>query len=186
MKKTLCILLGLAFAVCLRAADEPDRFRNLKWGSGPSDVGEMELLKEETTPSGEVKNYRKKGEILVFGTAQLESIEYSFWQDRLWAIRLEVRGEEAYDALKATCTQRFGEAPHASRVVERSIWKGRRTLMVLDFDEVRGNGRLILMSVVIKEQMDAAKEEKKESEPEAEAGVQGGEQPEPGGGAGAP
>ena len=89
------------------------------------------------------------------GCAKLESVEYGFWQGRLSDVRVEFRGYDNYKCVLDTLKEQFGDGTQPSQSVERYVWAGGVTTIVLRYDQERKKGYLTCLSKgILNEQME--------------------------------
>lgn len=85
------------------AADQ-STFRDLKWGAELSGLtGMLKLEKNET-----VEFYRKYGESMKLGQAELKKVAYGFYKGRFCVAVLEASGSANYSAIKAELDALYG------------------------------------------------------------------------------
>jgi hypothetical protein len=101
---------------------EVDGFRGLKWGTELS-VVESEMTYIRTDPSfGGIKYYRKLGDELKIGGAELENIEYGFWRDRLCCVLIDFRDELNFMALRDAAMEKFGRSSQPNKYIDKHFW----------------------------------------------------------------
>jgi hypothetical protein len=153
LKVVLMISVALFFTVVVSAfAEEADGFRGLKWGTNFSTV-KGNMIYVRTDPSyGGIKLYSKKGDELKIGAAKLESIEYGFWQDKLYGVTINFNGYVNFSALKESTFQKFGSGYQDNQFMQRYFWFGTVTTMMMYYSEVQHKGYLSMSSKEISEQ----------------------------------
>lgn len=152
---------GAAFAF----KNEPDGFRELKWGDPPGEKMEFLNKRDEW-----LRIYRDPGDKLELGDAEFYKISYQFYTPsnatvrRLMDVRLCFNYKGNFDILKTICKVKFGEPTR-----ERSytlIWMSLATSVILTYDSPYKCGFLILGSATIFEQYTQEKKEKQAEEAE--------------------
>jgi hypothetical protein len=154
LKRRLTLLCGLLIALLLIpvfAFAEADGFRNVKWGTDFSTLTDMQYVGTDQSYGG-VKKYTKKGDELRIGGATLEGIEYGFWQGKFSSVLIKVKGFANFSALKDATFEKFGSGHKGNRFMERYIWFGEITTMMLDYREVSSVGSLFMNSKEINAQ----------------------------------
>ena len=166
-----CLLISsFAFAewgIGEKPGTEPDGFRGIKWGTSIDSLAGMKYYR--TDPSyGGTQVYTKKNEDLKIGAANLEEVEYSFWQGRFCSGRIHTVGFSNWSGLKEATFEKFGAGYQDNEYIENFVWFGTQTTMILRYSEVTEEGTLVIVSAVINEQQEAWKKRK------AREGAEGG------------
>ena len=125
--------LGMAFAF----ENEPEGFRDLKWGDPPTEKieGLIEL-------AGRGKVYIRPSDKLYLGDAQLRTIWYSFYQDKFMRVSLYFKGKHNYDLLETICRERYGE--ETTSELYKLYWLSGQTSVDLSYDFTEDEGALSL------------------------------------------
>src|SRR5262245_11348985 len=99
-----------------------DGFRGIKWGTEFSTVeSQMEYVR--TDPSfGGIKFYRRLGDELKIGGADLVSIQYAFWQDKFCGVVIVIEGFTNFTAVKDAAFERYGPGRQPNRYIQRYYW----------------------------------------------------------------
>ncbi len=146
MKKRVLTVLAVAFLAVAASAyqNEEPGFRGHEWGLAlPREWG----LPVLTDPSfGGIRLYEDPAEKRTMGCAHLESVEYGFWQGRLSDVRVGVRGHDNYKCVLDTLNEQFGDGVQPNPSVERYVWAGSVTTMVLIYDPQAKKGYLTIIS----------------------------------------
>src|SRR5262249_17028909 len=138
---------------------DADGFRGIKWGTELSAVQDMTQI--GTDPSyGGVKKYSKKSDELKIGGADLESIEYNFWQDKLFSVTINFKGSSNFSSLKDATFEKFGKGSKPNRFMETYIWDGDITGMMLQYKEILREGHFYMFSKEINKQQKLYQAEK--------------------------
>ena len=158
-----CLLISsFAFAewgIGEKPGTEPDGFRGIKWGTSIDSLAGMKYYR--TDPSyGGIQVYTKSNEDLKIGAANLEEVEYSFWQGRFCSGRIYTVGSTNWYGLKEATFEKFGAGYQDNKYIEDFFWDGPRTVMLLKYSEVTEQGYLVMISVVIEKQIQAWKKRK--------------------------
>ena len=91
---------------------------------------------------GGIDKYANPRDALKFGTAPVEKIEYSFWQDNLLSVTLWVQGQAHYESLREEAFKRFGKGLQGDDRVERYVWTGGPSDKYLEYDATIDQGLL--------------------------------------------
>ena len=138
-----------------KANSEPDGFAGIKWGTQfldvKSDMVESRSDIDPAEPGVKVKTYyTRKADTVRMGEAQLDMIEYVFWQGKLAEVRLTATGPENFAALKKVLFERYGTV--GAPVEGAYPWDGSVTHMVLRYDERTKTSLLLIASVTLMKQ----------------------------------
>jgi len=168
MKKILIVVLSyllissFAFAewrIGGKPGTEPDGFRGIKWGTSIDDLAGMKYLRTDPGYGG-IQMYTKSNEDLKIGAANLEEIEYHFWQGKFCDSWILTVGFSNWSGLKEATFEKFGAGYQSNKDIEKFFWFGPRTEMMLLYSEITEKGLLWIFSIVIREQQKAWKERK--------------------------
>ena len=107
-------------------------FRDLHWGIGRSTFGKLKEIKSSSRLA-EVKEYVRAEENLIMGKANLNSIVYAFWRQKLYTITLWVEGSTNYLALRNEIFNRFGVGHKGDQNQERYLWSDRYSDRMLKY-----------------------------------------------------
>jgi hypothetical protein len=139
--------------------NEPDGFRGIKWGTDIKEVNNLVYI--DTDPSyGGVKKYERKGDEYTIGAAQLNSIIYCFWNDKLMSVTVTFENFVNYNSVKEATTEKFGRGFKHNRYMEEFAWLGDRTTIMLKYNEISKKGSLYMSSVEMVEQATALNKKK--------------------------
>ena len=153
--------LGMAFAF----QNEPEGFRDLKWGDPPGEKMEFRRKQDEW-----VSIYRDPGDKLELGDAEFYMILYEFYTPSdatvrgLMGVGLYFKDKENFDILETICKVKFGE-PTMERF-RQLAWMSLDSMVTLDYESVKEEGNLGLCSTPIFKQYTEEKEKKQVEEAE--------------------
>ncbi len=155
MKKHVLAVVTVALVSVVASAyqNEEPGFRGHDWGMAfPKAWG---LPVQTDTSFGGIRLYEDPAESRTMGCAKLESLEYGFWQGRLSDVRVEFRGYDNYKCVLDTLKEKFGDGVQPSPSVERYVWPGSVTTIVLRYDQERKKGYLTFISKgILNEQLE--------------------------------
>lgn len=143
--------------------NEPNGFRGIKWGTDISTLKDLKHIRDDH--EGSVKYYKKEGEELKIGEAELESIEYGFWRGKLATVTVHTEGVFNYDKLITACKTKFGEPEQPDKKEATFVWRGKVTKMALGHDD-SFNGSLIFFATRYFDQIMAYTKQKKQEKVE--------------------
>ena len=84
--------------------------------------------------------------IFKIGDAQLKSIIYSFWRNRLYTVTIWALDYSNYTALREKVFEQFGKSRQADPSQERYLWSSTFTDLMLEYDKNAELGMLWLRS----------------------------------------
>ena len=114
-------------------------FRDLRWAAGRLTLGLLKQV-ETGTVQDEIKEYVRVNEDLKMGKAQLDSIVYAFWRNKLYGVTIWVSGHENYLALRNEVFNRFGIGNRSDPKLERYLWSDADSDRMLKYDEANQSG----------------------------------------------
>jgi curli biogenesis system outer membrane secretion channel CsgG len=129
--------------------NEPDGFRGIKWTTQLSEIAGLKKIKED----GDYKEFVKPDDVLQIGKAKLEKIVYVFYRDQLESVKIETKGKENFENLKAAAIEKFGDA--TKKEVNEWKWEGKVTSINLKYDDKEEKGTMIMSSEEMKKKTEA-------------------------------
>jgi hypothetical protein len=124
----------------------PDKkFGDLKWGTRISAINGLEKNKTAKEADGIVE-YRRTGENLTLAEIPLKSIQYAFWQDRLYMMILWTQGRSNFTALRDEVFRQFGQGRRAEQFFEKYLWTETPNDIMLEYSKDGQQGMLWLRS----------------------------------------
>jgi hypothetical protein len=136
-RSTLFILAVVSFIFISAYKNEPQGFRDVKWGQAKEELKGLELVRQDST-GGEV--YTRKGDKLQFGNAQLQSIEYGFCQNRLCVVKIYAKDYNNFCIIQGILEKKYGRAFKPDPDKDEYFWVGDITDIKLDFFSARTSG----------------------------------------------
>lgn len=110
--------------------NEPDGYNDMQWGTDISTLKNMQYVKVEPKKSN-VTIYTREGDVLRFGNAILKSIEYGFFDGKLFSVTIKAADLFNYIALKNVVFEKFGQGAEFDQLSERYYWDGSTTRITL-------------------------------------------------------
>ena len=134
---------------------EPDGFGGIKWGTEfsevKSDMVELRSISDPAEPDVKIKVYYiKKADHLNMGEAQLDKIEYVFWQRKFAEVRITATGPENFDHLKKSLFEKYGTVDKPFQGAYS--WEGSVTRIALRYDTPAKTSLLTIASTKIASQ----------------------------------
>jgi hypothetical protein len=120
-------------------------FRDLHWGLEKAEINNLVALH---TPSGlkNVKEYVRSQENLVWGDAELQSITYAFWKNKLYTLTIWTEGYQNYDALRKMALITFGTGRQSDLSRQKYIWSDEHSDRLLKYVQEDQAGMLWMRS----------------------------------------
>ena len=161
MKKYLIAFFFIVVPVLCSAAmsNDPSGFRDLNWGTDISTLKGMAYVSTDDSYGG-IKLYSRNNDVLTIGAAKVESIQYGFWQNKLSDVRIIFKGYPNFASIKDATFEKFGTGDKPDEFMERYLWTGEKTGIVLQYSQLPGKGSLFMWSQEISKQQKAYQEEK--------------------------
>jgi hypothetical protein len=118
---------------------------DLQWGTKITEIRGLEKIRDAAEQEG-VAEYRQKKEGLAFGKAELSSINYAFWRDRLYMLTILTKGHSNYVALRDEVFRQYGRGHRINPTHERFLWTDGPSDMMLQYSADGQQGLLWLRS----------------------------------------
>ena len=126
-------------------------FRDLRWGQKESSVEGLQKIDTQPDLDG-IREYIRPDDVLKIADAELKSIVYSFWYEKLYSVTIWTEGRHNYFALREEVFRRFGKGRKSNKHEERYIWSEEKTDRMLEYLESGEFGLLWLRSKVLDRQ----------------------------------
>jgi len=119
----------------------PDKwagFRGLKWGTNIADAPGMVLVED----SGHSKYYRREGDKIAIGGAELKRITYGFYKGRFFFLAIRAHGFSNWTALRDATFATFGKGYQPNEFIKEWAWgaglpaDAKNVSMLLRYNEV--------------------------------------------------
>jgi hypothetical protein len=124
---------------------EPTGFRNYTWGMEISSLYLREFSRSYPKYDGKVVYYTKKNEDLKLTGAEVEKIEYGFWQDEvLCEILITIKRRNNYERIKRGLIEKYGKKYRRVPGKDRIYYQGKTTYISLEFEESNQKGYLFM------------------------------------------
>lgn len=127
-------------------------FRDLRWGEKISSVEGLKKINKEPGLDGVIEYFRPDDELKI-GKAELKSIVYSFWHDKLYTVTIWTQGHFNYFALRKEVFKQFGKGRKSDNHRERYIWSEGQTDRMLEYIKSGEFGLLWIRSKVLDRQL---------------------------------
>jgi hypothetical protein len=122
----------------------PDGALNeLRWGTKLTEISGLEKILDAAEQDG-VAEYQRKKENLKFGQAELSSIHYTFWRNRLYMLTIGTEGRSNFLALRGEVFRQFGRGLRTDPALERYLWTEGPNDIMLQYSKDGQQGLLWL------------------------------------------
>jgi len=141
--------------------NEPEGFRDIKWGASLVALRDMEYQGIDSG-AGEVKVYTRKNNSLEIGKAKLQKIEYNFWQEKFYSVLIYTQDFSNFETLKEFCFKNFEKGNQPNQYFKEYYWFGDISIILLRYNESSRQGILFISSKKLQEEIETYKKQKKE------------------------
>lgn len=121
------------------------RLSKLRWGTRTNRIKGLEKILDAAEQEG-VSEYRQEADNLTLGKAELTSINYAFWRDRLYMLTIVTRGRPNFEALRGEVFRQFGRGLRTEPDLERYLWTEGPNDLLLQYSKDGKQGLLWLRS----------------------------------------
>jgi hypothetical protein len=140
--------------------NEPDGFRDIKWGTNIKNLAGMEKRGGDSIG---LSTYTKKGDDLKIGEADIGEITYAFYKNRFYSVVLDYKGLVNFENLKNIFFDYFGAGYKSNKSKYDYFWHGNTVRMLLTYNELNKDGTVTIVYVPIWNQQDDDKKERGEN-----------------------
>ncbi len=135
----LVLITSFAFSVPTFAyQNEPTGFRGINWGYKIKSVGDWQL---KDGAEGLVF-FNRKNDKMKIGDADLDNIDYIFYQNQLCGVKIEYSSLSNHEKLKNTYFQLYASRENPKFVNEEYSWTSKKVCIDLKFDTVTQKGEI--------------------------------------------
>lgn len=148
--RVLILFLLCLFVLSAQAyKNEPDGFRGYAWGDDlKQHAHELTLVDD----GGRARLYKRVGDRLQIGGADLEEVLYAFGQDNLLeSVMVQTKGYDNQSALIDAFKAQFGRPKKPNRYIERYLWSGSTATIMISCRSVRESCVMIMQSEKMKQ-----------------------------------
>ena len=122
-----------------------DGFHDLPWGIKISEVNGFKK-RHHYSASDEAIEYVRQYDITAIGNAQLKTIIYTFWRNRLYTVTIWVMDDSNYTALRDEVFKQFGKSRQTDPSLAKYLWTSKDTDLMLEYDKNAELGMLWMRS----------------------------------------
>ncbi|WP_151087351.1 hypothetical protein [Hymenobacter baengnokdamensis] len=138
----------------IKVLDEKNGFRTLHFGDDISQMPTAKLVEAR----GDSKYYERTDENLKIGEADLKSINYGFYKDKLYFIIIKTESLSNSRALKAALEAQYGRGYRSNQYIEEYFWLGKVMTMSYSENSLDGSAKVTMSSEAITAQKAKDKE----------------------------
>lgn len=118
---------------------------NLLWGTNITEIRGLTKILDAAEQEG-VAEYGQETIEIKFGQAELSSINYAFWRDRLYMLTILTKGRANFTALRGEVFRQFGRGLRTDPKLERYLWTEGPNDILLQYSKDGQQGLLWLRS----------------------------------------
>lgn len=115
---------------CIAFKNEPEGFRHIKWGTNINSLKNF-IFQYSKDKNDAIKVYVMDKDIMSFGGAELDRIEYEFYNGRFVSVSLKVKDLCNFIILKRFCFRKFGMGTELIKGLEQYFWVGNKSIILL-------------------------------------------------------
>lgn len=101
---------------------------------------------------GNSKFYKKKGDKMKIGNADLDTLAYGFYKGRFYYVIIRFNEIINASAIKETLFQQYGEGYRGNKFVENYLWTGTDVNIMFDYNEISKKGKVFYFYKPIQQQ----------------------------------
>lgn len=113
------IVLSFSFPQPGWTIEAPNGFRDITWGTPLSKLTGMIVADD----SGQVKYYRRTGDPLNLGEAELKRLSYGFYRGKFYSVLIEFEGRANFEKAKTHLLATYGETARIGSAGTSYMWE---------------------------------------------------------------
>ncbi len=142
----LLFVLSFLFPLLGWTVEAPNGFRGITWGAPLSGLSGMVVADD----SGQVKYYRRAGDPLNLGEAELKRLSYGFYKGKFYSVLIEFEGRANFEKAKTHLLATYGEAARIGSGGTSYMWGTADGASVnLRYSEVTQQGYMFFFSRIV-------------------------------------
>lgn len=118
--------------------NEPTTFRNIPFGADLSEITGTVLVKKEAF----FDFYKRKNEKLSIGSADIKTIYYGFFHNKLGTVKITFQGLTNFSLLEDTLIQEYGHGFKPQQYIDYYLWIGTKVDIGLEYNSISGSGTI--------------------------------------------
>ena len=145
---TYLFLLALSFSFPQSGltAEAPNGFRDITWGTPLPKLTGMTVADD----SGQVKYYRRAGDPMNLGEAELKRVSYGFYKERFYSVLIEFEGRANFEKSKTHLSAIYGETARTGSGGTSYMWETADGASVnLKYSEVTQQGYVFFFNRIV-------------------------------------
>ena len=161
-KVVLFFLFVIVLSPVEGMAEDIEGFRGIRWGTNINSLAGF-IYQGDSSKSDDTRSYKKTDDQLSIGAANIDSITYLFWRDRLSVVLISYTGLSNFSALKAALDEKYGSSVRLNRFLNEYLWDRASGAAMIKINDVSKDGSIYMFSHELqKERMAAEKLKAKE------------------------
>jgi len=142
----LLLVLVFSFPQPGWTVEASNGFRGITWGTPLSKLTGMVVA----DGSGQVKYYRRTGDPLNLGEAELKRISYGFYQGKFYSVLIEFEGEANFEKAKTHLLTTYGETARIGSGGTSYMWETADGASVnLKYSEITQQGYVFFFNRIV-------------------------------------
>ena len=118
---SIIVLMTILLACTISAKDQPEGFRNMKFGTVLDSTLKAKMTFTRTDPSyGGIDFYSLDNEKLSIGTTELTSVQYGFWNDTLGFVNIKYK--KYYSPIQEVLEKKYGKPYRKNKYITEWHW----------------------------------------------------------------
>ena len=135
----LALVVG-SFGTVHAFRKEPEGFRGIKWGTHIEKTKDLYFA----GPSQTWNVYRRNNENLKMGEATVREIEYYFYKQRFYSVRVRFFGEQNLLNVRKMLSDAYGRGiQHPKAYSVEYQWRGSKVDIHIEYDNISKQGALV-------------------------------------------
>jgi len=157
-RRTQCIVIILIMlAVSVNAQKVKDGFKGFEWGTSLEKLDSLfELNHVDNEEAFDVYNTN----INNLGDVKLDFCHFYFYKKQFMGVWIKVDGYSNYGLLLKMMDNVYGDHEQENQYIEKYTWHSKKTLRILDYNKIKKETEIRLISISIYRQQQKDEEEK--------------------------
>lgn len=152
----LCSTL-LSQAQNLKALDEKNGFREMKFGSDIKEFPAMSPIEYESDSL--IIFYKLTDDKLKIGSHEVERITYGFYKDKFYLVMIKINGYSNSRGVLDVMTELYGKGDKSNRYIEKYYWSGDAVWASYSENSITNDAMIYFSSKTISDRVKKDKEQ---------------------------
>jgi len=140
------LVLVFSFPQAGLTVEAPNGFRDITWGTPLSELTGMVVADD----SGQVKYYRRTGDPLNLGEAELKRLSYGFYKGKFYSVLIEFEGRANFEKAKTHLLATYGDTAKIGSAGTSYMWGTADGSSVnLKYSEITQQGYVFFFNRII-------------------------------------